>query len=83
MSCVISWKTRTNLPSWTDQGRLAGAIDFNKKRGLYFGVLYGFASGMMSTVFVAFRRFLRQAALLHLFELRTISIEIPQINRPK
>ncbi|MGW0638032.1 oxygenase MpaB family protein [Nocardia salmonicida] len=38
------------LPSWTDQGKLTSAIDFNKKRGLYLGVLYGFASGMMSTV---------------------------------
>ncbi|MEU4314259.1 oxygenase MpaB family protein [Nocardia sp. NPDC024068] len=38
------------MPSWADQGKLATAVDFNKKRGLYLGVLYGLASGMMSTV---------------------------------
>ena len=38
------------LPPWTDQGKLDTAVEFNKKRGLYLGVLYGFASGMMSTV---------------------------------
>ncbi|MCX0275454.1 DUF2236 domain-containing protein [Nocardia zapadnayensis] len=38
------------LPQWTDPGKLATAVDFNKKRGLYLGVLYGLASGMMSTV---------------------------------
>ncbi|MFQ6396145.1 oxygenase MpaB family protein [Nocardia sp. KC 131] len=38
------------LPTWTDQGKLGTAIGFNKKRGLYLGVLYGLASGMMSTV---------------------------------
>ncbi|MEV0707851.1 oxygenase MpaB family protein [Nocardia aurea] len=38
------------LPSWTDQGKLGSAIAFNEKRGLYLGVLYGLASGMMSTV---------------------------------
>ncbi|SEF24477.1 hypothetical protein SAMN05421837_102728 [Amycolatopsis pretoriensis] len=38
------------LPGWTDQGKLAKAFDFNKKRGIYLGVLYGFASGMISTV---------------------------------
>ncbi|WP_054814702.1 oxygenase MpaB family protein [Nocardia arizonensis] len=38
------------MPSWTDQGKLATAIEFNQKRGLYLGVLYGLASGMMSTV---------------------------------
>ncbi|WP_278262007.1 oxygenase MpaB family protein [Nocardia sp. AG03] len=38
------------LPQWTDPGQLDAAIRFNKKRGLYLGVLYGFASGMMSTV---------------------------------
>ncbi|MFD5178168.1 oxygenase MpaB family protein [Nocardia sp. NPDC058379] len=38
------------LPPWTDPGKLDAAIQFNKKRGLYLGVLYGFASGMMSTV---------------------------------
>ncbi|TCJ97411.1 oxygenase MpaB family protein [Nocardia alba] len=38
------------LPQWTDPGKLDTAISFNKKRGLYLGVLYGFASGMMSTV---------------------------------
>jgi endo-cleaving rubber dioxygenase len=38
------------LPSWTDQKMLADAVTFNQKRGTYLGVLYGFASGMMSTV---------------------------------
>ncbi|MBF6166291.1 DUF2236 domain-containing protein [Streptomyces gardneri] len=38
------------LPPWADQGKLGTAIEFNKKRGLYLGVLYGLASGMMSTV---------------------------------
>ncbi|AZG43846.1 oxygenase MpaB family protein [Gordonia insulae] len=38
------------LPSWTDRGKLATAVRFNQKRGTYLGVLYGFASGMMSTV---------------------------------
>ncbi|MFB4308529.1 oxygenase MpaB family protein [Actinomadura sp. GTD37] len=37
------------LPSWADQGKLAKAFEFNEKRGLYLGVTYGFASGMMST----------------------------------
>ncbi|MFC7534601.1 oxygenase MpaB family protein [Actinoplanes sp. GCM10030250] len=38
------------LPSWADQDKLATAVEFNEKRGLYLGVLYGLASGMMSTV---------------------------------
>lgn len=38
------------LPSWTDQGKLAAAVGFNEKRGLYLGVTYGFVSGMMSTM---------------------------------
>lgn len=38
------------LPHWVDPTKLHTAIEFNKKRGLYLGVLYGFASGMMSTV---------------------------------
>ncbi|MFI6870046.1 oxygenase MpaB family protein [Nocardia sp. NPDC050406] len=38
------------LPQWADHGKLATAVQFNKKRGLYLGVLYGLASGMMSTV---------------------------------
>ncbi|HEX4816837.1 MAG TPA: oxygenase MpaB family protein [Nonomuraea sp.] len=38
------------LPSWADRRKLALAVEFNKKRGLYLGVLYGLASGMMSTV---------------------------------
>ncbi|WP_280339263.1 oxygenase MpaB family protein [Nocardia neocaledoniensis] len=38
------------LPHWTEPAKLDTAIQFNKKRGLYLGVLYGFASGMMSTV---------------------------------
>ena len=38
------------LPSWTDWDRLDAAVRFNQKHGLYLGVIYGFASGMMSTV---------------------------------
>jgi hypothetical protein len=38
------------LPSWTDPAKLATAVQFNEKRGLYLGVLYGLASGMVSTV---------------------------------
>ncbi|MGN2638391.1 oxygenase MpaB family protein [Nocardia takedensis] len=38
------------LPPWADPAQLTTAIEFNAKRGLYLGVLYGFASGMMSTV---------------------------------
>jgi hypothetical protein len=37
------------LPAWADHGKLATAFEFNQKRGLYLGVTYGFASGMMST----------------------------------
>src|SRR5690606_25160981 len=38
------------LPDWADHDKLAQAFDFTKRRGLYLGVLYGMASGMMSTV---------------------------------
>ncbi|MFV2175134.1 oxygenase MpaB family protein [Actinomadura sp. LOL_016] len=38
------------MPSWTDRAKLETAVNFNEKRGLYLGVTYGFASGMMSTV---------------------------------
>ncbi|MFC6153951.1 oxygenase MpaB family protein [Nocardioides yefusunii] len=38
------------LPSWADEKKLADAVTFNTKRGLYLGVLYGFVSGMVSTV---------------------------------
>ncbi|MES0873881.1 oxygenase MpaB family protein [Sinimarinibacterium thermocellulolyticum] len=38
------------LPAWTNTGKLKAATDFNKKRGTYLGVAYGFVSGMMSTV---------------------------------
>ncbi|NUS44107.1 MAG: DUF2236 domain-containing protein [Mycobacteriaceae bacterium] len=38
------------LPAWTDRATLASSFEFTKKRGLYLGVLYAFASGMMSTV---------------------------------
>ncbi|GAA3969514.1 oxygenase MpaB family protein [Gordonia caeni] len=38
------------LPSWADHGKLAAATRFNEKRGTYLGVIYGFVSGMMSTV---------------------------------
>jgi endo-cleaving rubber dioxygenase len=38
------------LPAWADTGKLRAAVGFNKKRGTYLGVAYGFVSGMMSTV---------------------------------
>ena len=38
------------LPAWTDHAKLDAAIAFNDKRGTYLGVIYGFVSGMMSTV---------------------------------
>ncbi len=38
------------LPPWADPAKLVAAADFNQRRGLYLGVTYGFASGMMSTV---------------------------------
>ena len=38
------------LPSWADHATLKAAVNFNKKRGTYLGVAYGFVSGMMSTV---------------------------------
>ncbi|GAA2364923.1 MULTISPECIES: oxygenase MpaB family protein [Gordonia] len=38
------------LPEWTDRGKLAAAARFNEKRGTYLGVVYGFVSGMLSTV---------------------------------
>ncbi len=38
------------LPAWADMAKLRRAVDFNKKRGLYLGLLYGLGSGMMSTV---------------------------------
>ena len=38
------------LPAWADTAKLKAAVDFNKKRGTYLGVAYGFVSGMMSTV---------------------------------
>lgn len=38
------------LPDWTEPAKLDAATEFNQKRGLYLGVLYGLASGMMSNV---------------------------------
>ncbi len=38
------------LPPWADMAKLKAAVTFNKKRGTYLGVAYGFVSGMMSTV---------------------------------
>jgi hypothetical protein len=38
------------LPSWADVDKLRAAVEFNKRRGTYLGVAYGFVSGMMSTV---------------------------------
>ena len=37
------------LPSWANQSKLNTALDFYERRGTYLGVLYGMASGMMST----------------------------------
>jgi hypothetical protein len=37
------------LPAWADHSKLASAVEFNKKRGSYLGLLYGLGSGMMST----------------------------------
>jgi len=37
-------------PPWADSEKLIAAANFNQKRGLYLGMTYGFASGMMSTV---------------------------------
>jgi hypothetical protein len=38
------------LPAWANTDKLKAAVTFNKKRGTYLGVAYGFVSGMMSTV---------------------------------
>ncbi|MCP2252759.1 hypothetical protein (DUF2236) [Prauserella aidingensis] len=38
------------LPSWVDHEKLEQSFAFTKRRGLYLGVLYAMASGMMSTV---------------------------------
>ncbi|GAB2853046.1 oxygenase MpaB family protein [Actinocorallia aurea] len=38
------------LPAWADQAKLKTVVKFNEKRGLYLGLLYGLASGMVSTV---------------------------------
>lgn len=38
------------MPTWADEAKLAAAVRFNEKRGTYLGLIYGFASGMMSTV---------------------------------
>jgi hypothetical protein len=38
------------LPAWADRRKLATSFEFNQQRGLYLGLLYGLASGMMSTV---------------------------------
>lgn len=37
------------LPGWVDQSDLEAGFTFTTKRGTYLGVLYGMASGMMST----------------------------------
>ena len=37
------------LPPWADRSKLAAAVEFNEKRGLYLGLLYGLGSGMTST----------------------------------
>ncbi|MGB3709993.1 oxygenase MpaB family protein [Gordonia sp. (in: high G+C Gram-positive bacteria)] len=39
-----------DLPDWADSGKLTAAAAFNEKRGTYLGVIYGFVSGMLSTV---------------------------------
>ncbi|MCU4186606.1 DUF2236 domain-containing protein [Acidiferrimicrobium sp. IK] len=38
------------MPPWADANKLALAAQFNKKRGLYLGVVYGLGSGMLSTL---------------------------------
>lgn len=38
------------LPPWADKAKLANAVTFNDKKGIYLGLIYGLASGMMSTV---------------------------------
>ena len=38
------------LPAWADVNKLETAVEFNKNRGTFLGVAYGFVSGMMSTV---------------------------------
>lgn len=38
------------LPAWVDKDKLKRVDTFNKNRGTYLGVAYGFVSGMMSTV---------------------------------
>ncbi|WP_020495604.1 oxygenase MpaB family protein [Sciscionella marina] len=38
------------LPSWADRRKLSAAAEFNRKQGDLLGVVYGFASGMISTV---------------------------------
>ncbi|UUY01787.1 DUF2236 domain-containing protein [Svornostia abyssi] len=37
------------LPDWVEMDKLQWAVDFNKRRGIYLGVAYGFVSGMMSS----------------------------------
>ncbi|MGW0602169.1 oxygenase MpaB family protein [Streptomyces sp. NPDC002776] len=37
------------LPSWADTRKLAAAVEFTKKKGIYTGALYGLGSGLMST----------------------------------
>ena len=38
------------LPAWVDPEKLRASNEFNKKRGTYLGVLYGFGSGMMACI---------------------------------
>jgi endo-cleaving rubber dioxygenase len=42
-------ETARRLPTWADPAELDTALDFYERRGTYLGVLYGMASGMMST----------------------------------
>ncbi|MFB8776734.1 oxygenase MpaB family protein [Streptomyces broussonetiae] len=37
------------MPSWADSAKLAAAVQFTKKKGIYTGALYGLGSGLMST----------------------------------
>ena len=78
------------LPAWADEQKLVSAVNFNQKRGTYLGVLYGFASGMMSTVIPKearavyyskggadmIKRFMRDEVLSSVQELEPIAKEL-------
>ena len=49
-TCATSSSTPGSFRRGPTTGKLKAAVEFNKKRGTYLGVAYGFVSGMMSTV---------------------------------